>query len=145
LSATASEHADYDWSNCLFNEIRLRCDEHIQRYAGPKNAVFWKVFMAATMMNAFWDITSCGCIKIRRFRVKYILPKHRFLLEPHGVISQKTFLIYTVMLCLDTLMTGYIVFWIRHFYWKKRNQKYAVQISVLSRRDENEERNFKYF
>jgi hypothetical protein len=55
--------------------------------------------VAFTMRNAFWDIIPCGSSKNRRFgeHIVSLSPrlkmeaKRRFILEPHGVVSQKTF------------------------------------------------------
>jgi hypothetical protein len=37
-----------------------RWENKSYNYLGPKNAVFWGIFIPATMTNIFWDITPCG-------------------------------------------------------------------------------------
>jgi hypothetical protein len=49
-----------------------------------ESVVFCEAFTAVTMTNVFWEITPCGSSSV---------------LEPHGVISQKTFAFVTLDLC----------------------------------------------
>jgi hypothetical protein len=82
------------------------------------NALSYTCHPKDFMKNAvFWDLTPYDTCKNRRFggRIvlwwrRYVLPKCRFLHDPHGVISQKTaFFIVTAMKTSN--LTKYFMFY----------------------------------
>jgi hypothetical protein len=67
---------------------------HGVSFEGPKNAVFWDVFMKVTTVNVFWYITPCESGKNRRFG-----GTHRFHLQCNETLE---FIKLAARICLTT-------------------------------------------